>query len=636
MDIKLNLYNPFVASMNKMREKYGEEFERLNGFHNSNLNFTDFIDNFIDSDNVANATIDSNANSSSKDICSLKNEIDKPHTKLLAFNKIFYEMTKKYGVDTAKEWLEAEWSGEMYLHDAPSTTFVPYCYAYDLEDLATRGLYFVDGFNSEAPKHLMTFVRDVLEFVSWTSNRTSGACGLPSFLIYSYYFWYKDVQNNYFLKSPEYYRDQGFQEIIYGLNQPYLRVNQSAFTNFTIMDRPYLTELFGGRQFPDGEFIIDHIENIIDYEKAFMTAVSKTREKTMFTFPVLTYSLLFQNGKFVDEDFAKWCNEQNMKWCDSNFFVGNDVTSLSSCCRLINDVTKLKSFINSIGGTSLKIGSVKVNTINLQRIALETKSEEEYIEILKKRTLLCIKSLEVIRSIIQRNVEKGILPNYVHGLIDMKTQYNTIGINAMYEAIREFGYIKTDSFGNKSYSEEGMRFASKIMDTINEVKDSFVCSYSHSLEAVPAERCAVILCRKDSILYPNKYGDFIYSNQWIPLMEKYTLDEKIKLGAILDKKCGGGQISHINIEGDFANEGQAWDLLNHIANQGVIYFAWNKKISVCEKNHGFFGNICPVCGNEKVDTYQRIVGYLTPTSTYSSERKIETSKRYWYDLNDAY
>ena len=636
MDIKLNLYNPFIASMNKMREKYGEEFERLNGFHNSNLNFTDFIDHFVDSDNVANVTIDSNANSNSKDICSLKAEIDKPHTKLLAFNKIFYELTKKYGLEVAKEWLESEWSGAMYLHDAPSTTFVSYCYAYDLEDLATRGLYFVDGFNSESPKHLMTFVRDVLEFVSWTSNRTSGACGLPSFLIYSYYFWYNDVNHNYFLKTPEYYRDQGFQEIIYGLNQPYLRVNQSAFTNFTIMDRPYLTELFGGRQFPDGSFIIDHIENLIEYQKAFMNVVSRTREKTMFTFPVLTYSLLFQEGKFVDEEFARWCNQQNMKWCDSNFFVGNDVSVLSSCCRLLSDTTKLKGFINSIGGTSLKIGSVKVNTINLERIALETNSEEEYLETLKKRTLLCIQSLDIIRGIIQRNIEKGILPNYTYGLIDMKTQYNTIGINAMYEAIREFGYIDTDEFGNKSYSEKGMQFASKIMDTINEVKDSINCNYSHSLEAIPAERCAVILCKKDQLLFPNGHDDFIYSNQWIPLMEKCTLNEKIRLGAILDKKCGGGQISHINIEGDFANEQQSWDLLNHIANKGVIYFAWNKKISVCKKNHGFFGNICPVCGGDKIDTYQRIVGYLTPTSTYSKERKIETSKRYWYDLNDAY
>ena len=67
----------------------------------------------------------------------------------------------------------------------------------------------------------------------------------------------------------------------------------------------------------------------------------------MFTFPVITYSLLYQNGKFMDEDFARWCSDHNTEWCDANFFVSEDVTSLSSCCRLINNFSKLTGFINS-------------------------------------------------------------------------------------------------------------------------------------------------------------------------------------------------------------------------------------------------------------------------------------------------
>lgn len=120
-----------MTAFNELRERYGDEFLSLNGFANRNLNFTDFINNFVDSDNVANATIDSNANANMKDICSLLSEIDKPHTKLLAYNKIFYELTKKYGLRTAKEWLEAEWNGAFYLHDAYSASFKPYSYTAD-------------------------------------------------------------------------------------------------------------------------------------------------------------------------------------------------------------------------------------------------------------------------------------------------------------------------------------------------------------------------------------------------------------------------------------------------------------------------------------------------------------------------
>lgn len=158
------------------------------------MSYNSFIDNFIDKKTVADASIDGNANVGTKDICSLTVEMSKPHSKLLAFNKIYYEFKKKYGKATADKWLEEEWVGHYYLHDAASSTFIPYCYAYDLESLVTKGLFFVDNFNAQPPKHLTTYTDFVGEFVSWNSNRTSGACGLPSFLVYSFYFWKKTAR----------------------------------------------------------------------------------------------------------------------------------------------------------------------------------------------------------------------------------------------------------------------------------------------------------------------------------------------------------------------------------------------------------------------------------------------------------
>ena len=76
-------------------------------------------------------------------------------------------------------------------------------------------------------------------------------------------------------------------------------------------------------------------------------------------------------------------------------------------------------------------------------------------------------------------------------------------------------------------------------------------------------------------MYPTAKVYDIYSNQWIPLVENCTIAEKIRLGAELDRECGGGQISHINIQGKFANEEQAWNMLNRVASSGVIYFAYN-------------------------------------------------------------
>lgn len=634
MKINIRLDKNFTAQLNKLMAEYGTDMAKLNGFSDEQLSYTDFIDNFIDKQTVADASIDGNANVGTKDICSLMSEMHKPHSKLLAFNKIYYEMNKHYGFQTANKWLRDEWVGRYYLHDAASSTYLPYCFAYDIEELVKRGLYFVDNFNAQPPKHLVTYTDFVGEFVSYTSNRSSGACGLPSFLIYSFYFWKKDCENHYYTNTPETYRDQEFQRIVYKLNQPYLRVNQSAFTNFTIFDREYLVALFGGKEYPDGTFIIDYIDDIIEYEKAFMEVVSNIRSQNMMTFPVLTYALLRKDGKFVDEDFSKWCCKHNMKWADSNFFISEDVTSLSNCCRLVSDVKNL-GYFNSIGGSALEVGSIKVNTINLARIAYETENTQDYLKVLKDRVLLCLQALDVIRGIISRNIEKGLLPNYTHHLMNLKSQYNTIGIIGIYEALQKFDMTKKDGFGYTYYTDEGIEFAKQILATINKEKNTFTAdkNYSVSIEQIPGERAASILMQKDKFFYPNETYDLpLYGNQWIPLGVKTTLQEKIELSAVLDRACNGGSIAHINIDAPFTNFDAAWDMLNYIADKGVVYFAFCTRISACKNNHGFYGETCPICGGKKVTTYQRIVGFLTPEKTYSRERKAEFAMRDWMKL----
>lgn len=632
MNINIKTDAQFSMTLTYLKVKYGEEFKILNGFHDSQMNFSDFIAGFIDK-NVADVSIDSNANASHKDIASLKSEKGKSHDKLFAFNKIFYDMNKKYGLSDAKEWLESEYSGAFYLHDAPTASFQPYCYAYDLTRLATEGLFFLETYNNEPPKHLTTFLDDVIEFVSFMCNRTSGAVGIPNVLIWSFYFWKKDCENGYYIKDKDYYLRQCFQKLIYRLNQPFLRVDQSSFTNVSIFDRDYIEALFGGVIFPDGTMAIDFVENIIEVQKVFMEVVSEIRSANMFTFPVLTYSLLYKDGKFADEEFARWCSDHNVEWNDSNFFVSDNVGTLSNCCRLLSDTTKLDTFINSIGGTALSIGSVKVNTINLMRIFYEVgNNEEKYISLLKHRTKLCCKTLDVIRHIIKRNIEKGLLPNYRDGGIELAKQYCTVGILGLYEVIKSFGYTETDQFGYISYTEEGINFTQRIFSTINQIKDNFTSEYSFNVESVPAERCAVILCQKDNALYAPDNEMFIYSNQWIPLTAKCNIKEKLRLSSVLDKMCGGGAIAHINLESNFPNKETAWKMLNHIASAGVIYFAFNTRINTCKNHHGFVGtDICPVCNEPIYDTYQRIVGFLVPSRSYSMERLKEFSARQWYN-----
>lgn len=285
MNIPLKMNKDFEKAMHSLNEKYGEDFDFLNGFHETQLNFSDFIDGFIDK-NVADVTIDANANASNKDIRSLINEKGKSLDKLFAFNKIFYELKKKYNLRTAKEWLECEHSGAFYLHDASTTTYIPYCYAYDLTRLATEGLFFLKNYNNQPPKHLTTFIDDVIEYISYMSNRSSGAVGIPNILIWTYYFWKHDCETGFFIKDHDYYIKQSFQKLIYRLNQPFMRIDQTAFVNVSIFDRNYIESLFGGVQYPDGTYVIDCVDELIEHQKLFMEVVSQIRSENMFTFPV--------------------------------------------------------------------------------------------------------------------------------------------------------------------------------------------------------------------------------------------------------------------------------------------------------------------------------------------------------------
>lgn len=632
MNINLKLNKNFQTQFNKMCEEYGEEFEKINGFSNDNFNLSHFIDHFIDSNNNADATIDSNANVQGKDISNLINEIPKSYLKLLGYNKVFYEIQKKYGYSRAKEWLECDWRGDIFTHNASDISFRPYCWNYDLTNLATKGMYFIENIKTGPAKHLTTFADHVLETVSWVSNRTSGGCGLANVLMWFFWFWINDVENEYYVKSPEYYRDQVFQKFIFDCNMPYLRITQCAYTTLSIFDRVYCEEMFGGFIYPDGKMFIDYIEEFIKFEKAFMNKMEDMRSENVYTFPVLTYSLVYRDGKFEDEEFARWCSNRNITYGDANFLVSSSTASMASCCRLLNDTSIKKKFVNSIGGGDVGIGSLSVITLNLAGLAYQSKTENEFFDLLIDRTKLIIDVNDTIRHIIKRDIEKGLLPNYTHELINFQDQMETIGVNGVAEAVKYFGGLEYDQFGNCFYNDNGIRIATAILDKINAIKDSYNFDYAINVEQCPMENGAVKLAAKNQLLYGSE--EYITGNQWMPLKEKSTLAERCRLAGLLDSKVGGGCILHCQLDAPFANEEQAWQTLNYIASTGTVYFAFNLKLGVDEEGHTFATKKCPICGKPPIETYSRIVGYMTRTNSWSEARKREYQERDWMSIEE--
>lgn len=636
MNVKIKLSKNFTTQFNKLEQEYGEQFKRLQGLDEDKLSYTDFIDNFIDTTNVADASVDANSNITQKDIVTLLSEMSKPQQKLLAFNKLYYEIQKMYGFKTANEAFEKMWNYSLYMHDFNTSTFLPYCFAYDIKDIVEKGLFFIDGYNAKPAKHLDSFIQILMEAICYLSRRQAGAVGLPNLIPYLYYYWSRDIANGYYTESPETYKKQQIQALVYRLNQPWVRSDQASFTNVSVFDHPYFEAIFGASTFPDGTLMIDEEEEIIQFQKDFIDVVNEIREENIFTFPVLTSSLLYQNGKFVDEDFAKWSCEASRKWNLFNFFTDSSVNSLSNCCRLKSDVTDL--YFNSIGGTALKVGSVKVSTINIARLAYENGTEEEFLNALEDITNLNLKILDAQRHIIVRNVEKGLLPNFSCGLIDFEHLYSTVGINGIYEAIKTFGYVTVDEFGNTYYTNEAYSLGKRIFEVIRKCIDEFVIDkpYKVNIEQIPGEQAAVKLQTADKYLYPQKVVEDLplYGNQWIPLGIKATIAERTKICAAFDSYCSGGSIEHINVDAPFDSFDKAWYMLNWVAQQGVTYFAFNGKVSQCDNYHSFYGSKCPICGEPATAEYTRTVGFYTKTATWSKERREEYRLREWMPLND--
>lgn len=117
-NIGLDLNPDFERTLDSLRVKYGEEFEFLNGVHPSQLDYSEFLNKFISNNTLADSTIDPNANANHRDIRSFITEKGKPSDKLFGLNYVFKKMKQKWGIRTAREWFEQEYTKGFYLNDS--------------------------------------------------------------------------------------------------------------------------------------------------------------------------------------------------------------------------------------------------------------------------------------------------------------------------------------------------------------------------------------------------------------------------------------------------------------------------------------------------------------------------------------
>ncbi|MDD3628150.1 MAG: anaerobic ribonucleoside-triphosphate reductase [bacterium] len=156
----------------------------------------------------------------------------------------------------------------------------------------------------------------------------------------------------------------------------------------------------------------------------------------------------------------------------------------------------------------------------------------------------------------------------------------------------------------------------------------------YNLEFIPGESQAVKLCQLDTLLGYNPKGFTLYSNQYLPLWEETSIYDRFKLQGKFDSHTTGGAILHINVQDSKPlSPIQFKTLLEQARTSGTVYFAINLAFSECKNSHYSTGQQekCPVCQEEIVNQYTRVVGYLSKVSAWNKTRRThDYPNRHFY------
>lgn len=641
-------------------------------FDSQQVKDIEFIHDYMKASNAATGSkFDANANVENKNIVTMGNELHK-YKNILDNRKMIYDrISELYGKELADMYFQDIWNHRLYKHDETATPGVPYCVAITMYPFLTDGLTKIGGI-STAPTDLKSFCGEFINLVYSISSQFAGAVATPEYLMYMDYFIRKDYGDDYLTKlhdkveinrkgrNLEQVIENCFQQVVHSMNMPAgNRGYQTVFWNVGYFDKQYFDGVFGDFQFPDGT--APKWETLNWLQKKFMKWFNQERSRYILTFPVETMAMLTDGKDIVDQEYADFTSEM---WAEGHsFFVylSNSPDSLSSCCRLRNSLKDLEDKAHnhnthqfSMGTASVATGSKSVMTINLNRViqdAVRAWSKENNVVIedgkpfcaditigqvgeiyaaisngIAEITERVHKYQTAFNSLIKDFLEANMLPVYTAGLINMRKQYLTVGVNGLTDAAEFLGLEPNNNFDYES-------FVNMVLETINIVnRKGKTKELMFNTEFVPGENLSVKNYnwdKEDGYFVSSRHS--MYSSYFFN-PEDTTLNvlDKMKLhGEKYVKYLDGGSACHINISEHLSKE-QYRQLLRVASQNGTNYFTFNCRNTVCN-DCGYISkdtlDVCPKCGSKNLDYLTRIIGYLKRVSSFSEPRQREESVR---------
>jgi len=306
--------------------------------------------------------------------------------------------------------------------------------------------------------------------------------------------------------------------------------------------------------------------------------------------------------------------------------MSDNADSLSSCCRLRNEITD-NGFSYTLGAGGVSTGSKSVLTINLNRcIQHAAKREMHYLFFLEEVVDLIHKVQMAYNENLKYMQEKGMLPLFDAGYINMSRQYLTIGVNGLVEAAESLGIEITD---NPRYLE----FVQQVLGLIESYNKKYrTKDVMFNCEMIPAENVGVKHAKWDKqdgyISKRDCYNSYFYivEDESLNIVDKFRLH-----GHRYIEHLTGGSALHMNLDEHLSKQ-QYKQLLRVAVQEGCNYFTFNIPNTVCNAcGHIDKNNLqeCPVCNSKDLDYLTRIIGYMKRVSNFSEKRQIEASQRHY-------
>ncbi|MBR5075483.1 MAG: anaerobic ribonucleoside-triphosphate reductase [Bacteroidales bacterium] len=600
------------------------------------LNF--LIDYCSASNPATGSKYDANANVEKKNIATLIGELPKASFIRLNRRLLTDRIREMYGKELSDRYLELLNKHFIYKND--ETSLANYCASITMYPWLLQGTLPVGG-NSTPAKNLKSFCGGFVNLVFIVSSMLSGACATPEFLMYMNYFIEQEFGEDYYQRADEIVDlskkhrtidkiiTDCFEQIVYSINQPTGARNfQSVFWNISYYDRFYFESIFGDFRFPDGSK--PHWDSLNWLQKRFMTWFNAERTKTILTFPVETMALLTENGDAKDPEYADWTAKMYAEGHSFFTYMSDNADSLASCCRLRNEIQD-NGFSYTLGAGGVSTGSKSVLTINLNRcVQYAFKKGIPYLEYLEDVVDLMHKVQLAYNENLRDLMNKGMLPLFDAGFINIGRQYLTIGVNGLVEAAEFMGIKITD---NPDY----VAFVQGVLGMIERLNKKYrTKDVMFNCEMIPAENVGVKHAKwdkEDGYIVPRDcYNSYFYivEDENLNILDKFRLH-----GSKYIEHLTGGSALHMNLE-EHLSESQYRQLLRVAAKEGCNYFTFNIPNTICNT----CGHIdkrylheCPKCHSTDVDYATRIIGYMKRVSSFSQPRQKEAARRYYYNGN---